>query len=270
MNSMPTASLIVLLANPPPCSKASKVPTVVLLPLHWLMQQTKSDLCTEWEATDLGEPSKIIGVEITQTEDSLTILQKVYIESILECKGLSKINSVSMPLDPNIKLVPNLDGNEGNRSNSFTRLLGELQFLANSTQPDISFAMNQLAAYTANPSLQHVIALKWILRYFAGTKNIGITYLKTSNNPNKNSNIIYGFADAAFANHNDYKLTSGYIFLAAEGAITWKSKKQMKIALSSTKAEYVALPEVASEACWLRGLFKNFPYSSKGTTTALS
>ena len=146
-----------------------------------LMQQTKSDLHTEWEVTDLGEPTKIIGVEITQIEDAITISQKVYIESILERKGLSGINSVATPLDPNIKLEPNPDGNEGNRSNSFARLLGELQFLANSTRPDTAFAMNRLAAYTANLSLQHVTALKRILRYLAGTKNLGITYSKTAN-----------------------------------------------------------------------------------------
>jgi len=155
-------------------------------------------------------------------------------------------------------LVPNPDGSEGNRSNSFARLLGELQFLANSTQPDIAFAVNQLAAYTANPSLQHVTALKRILRYLAGTKNLGITYSKTANNPD--NNIFHGFADAAFANHDDHKSTSGYVFLAAGGAITWKSKKQTMIALSTTQAEYVALSEAACEACWLRNLFDELGY----------
>jgi hypothetical protein len=106
------------------------------------MEQTKSDLHTEWEMTGLGEPTKIIGVEITQTDDSITLSQKVYVESILECEGLSEINSLVTPLDPNIKLVPNPNGNEGNQSNSFARLLGELQFLANSTRPDIAFTMN--------------------------------------------------------------------------------------------------------------------------------
>jgi len=79
-----------------------------------LMEQTKSDLHTKWEMTDLGEPTKIIGIEITQTDDSITLLQKIYVESILECEGFSEINSVATPLDPNIKLVPNPNGNEGN------------------------------------------------------------------------------------------------------------------------------------------------------------
>ena len=78
------------------------------------MQQTKSDLHTEWVMTNLGEPTKIVGIEITQTENSITISQKLYIKSILEREGLSEINSVGTPLDLNIKLRPNPDGNEGN------------------------------------------------------------------------------------------------------------------------------------------------------------
>ena len=78
------------------------------------MERTKSDLRTQWEVTDLGEPTKIVGIEITQTDDSITLSQKVYIESILEHEGLSEINSVATPLDPNIKLVLNPDGNKGN------------------------------------------------------------------------------------------------------------------------------------------------------------
>ena len=123
--------------------------------------------------------------------------------------------------------------------------------------------MNRLAAYTTNPSLQHVSALKRILRYLAGTKDFGITYSKTSDT---NSNIFHGFADAAFANHDDHKSTSGYVFSAAGGAITWKSKKQTTIALSSTQAEYVALSEAAREACWLRNLFEELGYPQEYPT----
>jgi hypothetical protein len=118
--------------------------------------------------------------------------------------------------------------------------------------------MNRLASYTTNPSLQHVTTLKRILRYLAGTKDLGITYSKATTNSNDNSFI--GFADAAFANHNNHKSTSEYVFLAAGGAITWKSKKQITIALSSTEAEYVALSEAAQEACWLRNLFEELGY----------
>ena len=231
-----------------------------------LLDQTISDIRQIWEVTVLGEPAKIVGIEITQTEDSIKIAQKLYIKSILEREGLGEINSVTTPLNSNIKLEPNPDGNEGNRSNSFARLLGELQFLANCTRPDIAFAVNRLASYTANPSLQHFVAVKRILRYLAGTQDHGITYSKSLASTNIDDNNFYGFADAAFANHDDLKSTSGYVFLASGGAITWKSKKQTTIALSSTEAEYVALSEAAREACWLRNLYDEIGYPQKYPT----
>jgi hypothetical protein len=157
-------------------------------------------------------------------------------------------------MDPHIKIGPNPQQNEANRSNSYAQLLGELQFIANCTRPDIAYAANKLAAYTANPSLEHYSALKRMLRYLAGTRNLGITYRRPQEGTDTNY-LFHGFADAAFANADDLKSTTGYVFLTAGGAVTWKSKKQTVIALSSTEAEYVALSEAGREACWLRNLY---------------
>lgn len=64
-------------------------------------------------------------------------------------------NPVSTPLDPNVKLEPNPIEAHGDRSNAFAMLLGKLQYLATATRPDIAYAVNKLASYTANPSLMH-------------------------------------------------------------------------------------------------------------------
>jgi len=180
------------------------------------MAEIKKDIRTEWETTDMGKPSKIVGIEITQTKDAITISQKQNIQRILERQGLADANPVHMPLDPCVKILPNPDGNEGDRSNSFAQLLGELQFVANSTRPDIAFAVNRLASYMANPSMQHQTTLKRILRYLSGTKAHGITYSHTPEPV-----PFYGYADASYKNRDDGKLTTGYVFLAAGGAITW-------------------------------------------------
>ena len=132
--------------------------------------------------------------------------------------------------------------------------MGFLQFISNSTQLDISYAVNKLAAYTTNPGLQHHGAIKRILRYLAGMKTLGITYKNTPDETDTN-NLFHGYADATFANTDDHKSTTGYVFLGSEGAITWKSKKQTVIVLSSTEAEYVALSEAEREATWLRNLY---------------
>ena len=223
-----------------------------------LCEKMKKDLRSEWEITDLGEPAKIIGIEIARNTNSIKIYQKQYVRNILAQENMERANSVGMPLDPNVTLEKNPDGQEGSRSNSYMKLLGELQFLANATRPDIAYAVNRLASYTANPSLQHNTSLKRILRYLAGTKKFKITYHKSLTSAGANS--THGFSDAAYANTDDLKSMSGYVFLAEGGAITWRSKKQSTIALSSTEAEYIVLSEAGREACWLRNLYDELGY----------
>ena len=159
-----------------------------------------------------------------------------------------------MPMDPNIKLAPNPDNNKLNCSNSYAKLLGCLQFISNSTKPDISFTVNKLATYTIKPGLQHHGAIKQIFWYLAGTKTLGITYRNTPNETD-NNNLFHGYADAIFANTDDHKSTTGYVFLGSGGVITWKSKKQAVIMLSSMDAEYVTLSEAGCKATWLRNLY---------------
>ena len=84
-------------------------------------------------------------------------------------------NHAAIPMDLNIKLAPNPDNNELNCSNSYAKLSRCLQFISNSTRLDISFVVNKLATYTTNLGLQHHSAIKWILRYLAGMKTLGIT-----------------------------------------------------------------------------------------------
>ena len=229
-----------------------------------LMKKMKEEIQSEWEVTDLGEPAKIVGIEIKRNNDSITITQEKYIDTILKREGMDDANPVSMPMDPNIKIQPNPDGNKGSRSNYYAKLLGELQFLTNSTRLDIAYAVNKLAAYTANPSLQHVGALKQLLRYLKGTKNLGIIYSATSQNElQESNNLFHGYADAAYTNTDDYKSASGYVFIVGGGAITWQSKKQTTIALSSTEAEYIALSEAGQEACWLRSLYQELRFIQK-------
>ena len=192
-----------------------------------------------------------------------------------------------MPLDPNIKIGLNPVHNEPNQSNSYTKLLGELQYVANTTRPDISYAVNKLASYTANPSLEHYGLLEQIIRYLVGTRDYGITYRKSDglNNvtnffhglarnygpaSNGEDNLFLGFADANFANTDDYKSTTGYVFLASEGAITWKSKRQTIIAMSLTESEYVALSEAGWEAFCLRNLYDKLGSLQIGPTVIKS
>jgi Reverse transcriptase (RNA-dependent DNA polymerase) len=125
-----------------------------------MMNQEKGAIKSEWEVSDLGEPNKIIRIKIMSTPHQITISQMKYIEAMLEKEGMADANAIGTPLDLKDKFEPNLEYNEPNRSNKFANLLGKLQYVANSTRPDIQYAVNRLAAYTANPSLKHYSILK--------------------------------------------------------------------------------------------------------------
>jgi len=108
-----------------------------------------------------------------------------------------------------------------------------------------------------NPSMQYQMALKRILRYLSGTKTYGITYKDIRGSPVS----FLGYANTAYKNRDDNKLTTGYIFIAVEGAITWQLSRQSVTAESSTEAKYIALWEASKEASWLRNLYNELGFT---------
>jgi len=86
------------------------------------------------------------------------------------------------------------------------------------------------------------------LRYLKGTLDVGLTYRSTNDPPKM-------FADADWGGCNiDRKSYSGYVFMMSGAAISWDSRKQRTVALSSTEAEYMALSEATKEALYMKKL----------------
>ena len=106
-----------------------------------LKMKVITDVENEWEITDIGILTKIVSIELMITPDAISISSSSYINSILTKEGLDKSNAVSTPLNPNITLVLNPEGMDGNRSNDYAHILGELQYIANTTHPDITYAV---------------------------------------------------------------------------------------------------------------------------------
>ena len=110
------------------------------------------------------------------------------------------------------------------------------------------FATGLLAQFIQNPGQPHWEALKRVVNYLGWTRHLWLTF------GGKPRTDIYGYTDADWASQKDRHSTSGYSFHLGQGAITWSSKKQHIIALSSTEAEYIALTHAAKEALWLRSM----------------
>ena len=135
-----------------------------------LMSKIKLELKSKFEITDLGEPTKIVGIKIERncTKWTITISQKHYIEAILQKEGLQDAHPVAIPMDPNIQLQPS-EGESQDKSNNYASLIGSLMYLAVATRPDIAYAIFRLGSYMSNPAMSHWAAAKQVLRYLSGT-----------------------------------------------------------------------------------------------------
>lgn len=117
---------------------------------------------------------------------------------------------------------------------------------------DISFAIQHLSQFSSHPTQVHWTAVKRLICYLKGTSDVGLQYGLTKNLKDL---ILTGYTDADWAGDaNDRRSVSGYIFILGSNIISWGSKKQPTVALSSMEAEYMALSYAAREAIWLRNL----------------
>jgi Reverse transcriptase (RNA-dependent DNA polymerase) len=226
-----------------------------------VIDRDKEALKQCYQMTDLGEISWILGIHVTRDREAgwIALSQQKYIEEILERFGKSDVRPITTPAVANEHLVK-LDSPEVN-TKSYQGALGALMYLMLGTRPDLAYAVGTLSRYAANPGHDHQRALERVFRYLRGTCDYELTYRRGTDS----GLTLYGFTDADWASDvNDRRSTSGYAFFLAGGAISWSSKKQTSITLSSTEAEYIAGTHGAKEAVWLRQFLEqiHFPPSS--------
>ena len=138
---------------------------------------------------------------------------------------------------------------------NFQSLIGSLIYLQIGTRPDISLAVSHLAQYSANPSHQHLRLAHYVLSYLVGTVNKCLVY------DGANGDGLHGYSDSSLADQTDDRhSTSGYVFLLANGAISWSARKQRTVAQNTTEAEYMAMTDAANQASWYRSFLVELGY----------
>jgi hypothetical protein len=125
--------------------------------------------------------------------------------------------------------------------------VGSLMYPAIGTRPDIAFAVTTLSQFNDNPGWVHWEGVKRMFKYLMGTRQWALTYSRERHG-------LKGFTDADGASQPHRHAISGYAFLIDGGAVSWSSKKQPLVTLSTTEAEYVAATHAAKEGVWLRRL----------------
>lgn len=208
------------------------------------MEVIKIHLMKAFEMKDLGKADRFLGINIKQTGDTIEFNLAGYIEGMLAEYGMEDCNASVTPMVPQelhkSEMSPTCNGTE------YRSLVGKLLFASNTARPDISFAVSTLSRYLKAPKKIHLAAAKRVLKYLKGTKDMGLVYTK------QDCFSVMAYCDADWAtDKEDRKSTTGFVFMIAGAPVTWKSKKQQTVALSSTEAEYMSLAECAKEAIWL-------------------
>lgn len=179
----------------------------------------------------------------------LTLNQSEYIQKLLERFNMTDAKGKKTPVEKDLKLN---DQTEEETQNDYRQLIGCLMYLANSTRPDIAFAVNYFSRFQSKPNEEHWMYAKHILRYLKNTKEAQMVL-----EPNDDKNLVV-YVDADWANDvNTRKSTSGYIIKYRGAIIAWSSRKQSCVALSSTEAEYIALSSVITESIWIKSILED-------------
>jgi len=116
------------------------------------------------------------------------------------------------------------------------------------TRPDLSFAISLLSRFQANPGIEHWNALLHVIGYIKNTIDYGLTYSREAD-----LSTPIAFVDADYGGCRDtHRSTSGYVFTMAGGPVTWSSKRQAMVALSTVEAEYVAMSRCTQQMVWMQ------------------
>jgi hypothetical protein len=235
-----------------------------------LIIRFKIEIARHVDITDLGELHWILGIEVRRIREQRAIYlsQRSYLESILRRYGLDELKPVSLPMETNVRLT---SAQSPSTTEEFARMrnipyheaVGSLMYASLGTRPDITYAVQSVSRFSKNPGLAHWDTVKRIFRYLKGTKDLWLSY-------GGKGKELTGYADADGNMAEDRHAISGYAFLLHGGAVSWTTKRQEIISLSTTESEYVAATYAAKEALWLRSLLSQLFDTELEPTTLFS
>jgi hypothetical protein len=188
----------------------------------------------------------------------LWLNQRKYVKTILQRFNMQECKSVKVSILVGVNLYvdqcPNTQEEEEDMSRvPYVSAIGSLMYEMVCTRPEIAHAVGVLSRYMSKPRKEHWTTVKRVFRYLRGTASYGLCY---QGRPGLDRVLdIHGFVDAYWAGDLEHRIsTSGYVFNLFGGAINWMSKRQVVVALSTTKVEYMATTHASKEAVWLQNI----------------
>src|ERR1043165_8778811 len=223
------------------------------------ISKLKKQMSKEFEMKDVGAAKQILGMSITRSkkDGSLTLSQEKYIGKVLEKFNINseKTKPRNTPLGSHLKLTkdqcPRTEEEKANMARvPYASAVGSLMYAMVCTRPDIAHAVGVVSRFLSNPGREHWEAVKWVLRYLKGTSKMGLCF------KGKDS-VLRGYTDADLGGCKDtFKSTTGFVFTVGGTTVSWMSRLQKSVALSTTEAEYMAIAEASKELVWLKAFLE--------------
>ena len=230
---------------------------------HSLYQHFVSSLSRDWQAEDEGELSDLLGVEFNREKDKvISLSQPAYITKMAEAYFTAEnpnpeLSLARCPCDKNIEALVAMALGEENQPSAaevkaFQSIVGALLYAATNTRPDVAYAVGMLCRAMSRPTPELMSAALRVLGYLDRTKHLGLRYEASDKE-------LYGMSDSDWAVKHS---TTGWVFMFQQAAISWGSKKQNSVALSSCEAEIMAASEASKEAIHLDRMAKDLKMSN--------
>ena len=230
------------------------------------IQAIKDKLRQRFEMTDLGPCTYYLGMTVTRDRANriLRLGQAGYVQKFVTEHGMWESKGTPTPMGTEKYQAAEEDfvATEASRT-AYQSAVGSLMYAMLGTRPDIAFAVSVVSRYASNPNESHWKAVKRIFRYLRGTVDHQLVF-------RGDLKPLSGYTDADWAGDQDTRRsTSGYVFDVGSAAISWSSKRQPTVALSTCEAEYIGQTQATKEAVWLRGLLSQLNPSEPATRTVV-
>jgi hypothetical protein len=211
------------------------------------VEHVKRLLKQKFDMKDLGELKFFLGIEVIRMLEGIWLLQRQYALDMLSKYGMASCKPIFVPLNHNGKLSADA-GEVLEDATMYKKIVGSLIYMT-ITKPDLNYTVGLESQFMQVPRNPHLDGVRHTLRYVSATTDYGLFY-------EANMELqVHGYVDANWAGSiSNRRSTSSFMFSFGSAVVTWSSKKQPTVALSSTEAEYRGAAMAVCEVAWFRKL----------------
>ncbi|KAE8218105.1 hypothetical protein CF319_g7952 [Tilletia indica] len=234
---------------------------LIVAPTEAEVAVEKDWLKATFDVTDGGPLRHFLGLKITREGNKIIMSQRSYIKAVLERFNLSFEKPASTPtMDKAPQRAPVDYEPSRDAIRLFAAMVGCLKWIAQTIRPDLMFACGVLSRFQARPMPEHMDAAKRTMRFLRKTADEDLVYQPGTDSIPR----LAGFADADFAGDTETsRSTTGFVFYIHGNPISWASRLQVSVSMSTVEAEYIALAEGLREGLWLRNLLSELGYPAQ-------